>query len=310
MPFIPQEKVQQALEMDLMTYLRINEPDELVHFSGNTYCTRTHDSLKISNGKWMWWSRGIGGHNAVDYLIKVHGLSFLEAVERIVGTGSVPTHRKTERPLTSSQRVILPARNTSSDIVREYLTARCIDPEIIDYCITAGILYESLPHHSAIFVGYDDLGTPRYAAYRATDGSRLLGDASGSDKHFSFQIINPSSEEIHVFESAIDALSYATIMKLSGSDWRAFSYLSLAGVYTPNKDPQKTKIPAALQKCLDTHRNVRRIFLHLDNDDAGRSAAAALKTVLQDRYEVIDAPPDYGKDFNDFLCFIAKEEFK
>ena len=42
------------------------EPNELVRFSGNTYTTRTHDSLKISNGKWMWWSRGIGGNSALD----------------------------------------------------------------------------------------------------------------------------------------------------------------------------------------------------------------------------------------------------
>lgn len=48
MSFIPNEKVQQALQMDLLTYLRIYEPHELVHFSSNTYCTRTHDSLKIS----------------------------------------------------------------------------------------------------------------------------------------------------------------------------------------------------------------------------------------------------------------------
>ncbi len=35
-------------------------------------------SLKISNGKWIWWSRGIGGRSALDYLIKVKGYSFLE----------------------------------------------------------------------------------------------------------------------------------------------------------------------------------------------------------------------------------------
>ena len=37
--------------MDLLTYLRNYEPQELVHVSGNTYCTREHDSLRISNGK-------------------------------------------------------------------------------------------------------------------------------------------------------------------------------------------------------------------------------------------------------------------
>ena len=62
MPYIPPEVVAQAREMDLLTYLRNYEPHELVHFGGNTYCTREHDSLKISNGKWYWFSRGIGGY--------------------------------------------------------------------------------------------------------------------------------------------------------------------------------------------------------------------------------------------------------
>ena len=78
MPFIAPELIIQAKQMDLLTYLRNYEPYELVKFSGNTYCTRTHDSLKISNGKWIWWSRGIGGRSALDYLIKVKGYSFLE----------------------------------------------------------------------------------------------------------------------------------------------------------------------------------------------------------------------------------------
>ena len=53
MPFIAPELIIQAKQMDLLTYLKNYEPYELVKFSGNTYCTRTHDSLKISNGKWI-----------------------------------------------------------------------------------------------------------------------------------------------------------------------------------------------------------------------------------------------------------------
>lgn len=74
MPYIPPEVVEKAREMDLLTYLKSYEPQELVHFGGNTYCTREHDSLKISNGKWCWFSRGIGGYSALDYLIKVPSL--------------------------------------------------------------------------------------------------------------------------------------------------------------------------------------------------------------------------------------------
>ena len=69
MPYIPPEVVEQARQIDLLTYLQSCEPQELVRISGNNYTTRTHDSLKISNGKWMWWSQRIGGYNALDYLV-------------------------------------------------------------------------------------------------------------------------------------------------------------------------------------------------------------------------------------------------
>ena len=71
MPYISPEVVEQARQIDLLTYLQSCEPQELVRISGNNYTTRTHDSLKISNGKWMWWSQRIGGYNALDYLVKV-----------------------------------------------------------------------------------------------------------------------------------------------------------------------------------------------------------------------------------------------
>ena len=73
MAFIPPETIEKARQVDLLTYLQTCEPNELVHISGNHYCTREHDSLKISNGKWYWFSRGFGGYNALDYLI-IYGL--------------------------------------------------------------------------------------------------------------------------------------------------------------------------------------------------------------------------------------------
>lgn len=49
MQFYDKNKISQAREMDLLTYLMQNDPGNLVHISGGEYCTREHDSLKISN---------------------------------------------------------------------------------------------------------------------------------------------------------------------------------------------------------------------------------------------------------------------
>ena len=77
--------IEQARQIDLLSYLQRYEPSNLKRVAGNVYCTREHDSLKISNGKWYWWSRGIGGYSALDYLMKVRELGFVEAVQTLTG---------------------------------------------------------------------------------------------------------------------------------------------------------------------------------------------------------------------------------
>ena len=98
MAFIPPETIEKARQVDLLTYLQTCEPNELVHLSGNHYCTREHDSLKISNGKWYWFSRGFGGYNALDYLIKVKEIPFMEAVERITGQVAYQPRQSQPKP--------------------------------------------------------------------------------------------------------------------------------------------------------------------------------------------------------------------
>ena len=64
---------------------------------------------------------------------------------------------------------------------------RGIDYELIDFCIQTGRLYESYPYHNVVFVGMDADGKPRYANHRGI-GSDFIGDANGSDKHYSVGI--------------------------------------------------------------------------------------------------------------------------
>lgn len=132
MPYIPPEVVAKAKEMDLLTYLKNYEPSELVHFGGSTYCTRTHDSLKISNGKWCWFSRGIGGKTALDYLIKVREIPFTEAVEMIVGQATIqpPTYAPVPKKDTPKVLLLPPASRCATHAV-SYLSGRGIDREVI-----------------------------------------------------------------------------------------------------------------------------------------------------------------------------------
>lgn len=304
MPYIPPEVIEQARQIDLLSYLQAFEPNELVRISGNNYTTRTHDSLKISNGKWMWWSQRIGGYNALDYLIKVKEYSFVEAVETLMGkTAVMPTLTVRPKQKEVPKALLLPEKSATTDKITEYLFGRGIDYSIIEYCIVKGYIFESLPYHNLVCVGFDEQGKARYAAYRATINRRILGDCSGSDKHYSFRIADSKkSDTVHLFECAIDLLSYATLAKISGRDWRQENLVSLAGVYLPKEKIEDSTTPAALVQYLKSKPHIKKIVLHLDNDNTGRRATEALKVILPDSYEVVDDPPPKGKDFNDFLC--------
>lgn len=282
MPYIAPEVITEAKRMDLLTYLREYEPGELVKFSSNTYTTRTHDSLKISNGKWMWWSRGIGGKSALDYLIKVRGMDFVEAVQTIMGNGSVSFPTCENIKSYENQPLLLPEKSPTTDVVFDYLFGRGIDYEIINYCLEQKLIIESLPYHNAVFIGYDENKEPKYAAYRATNQSRIMGDCTGSKKQYSFRLTAENTGEVHLFECAIDLLSYATLMKLEGKDWRQFNLVSLAGVYSPKQKIEDSKVPVTLGRLLEKDKTIRRIVLHLDNDIAGRKATKALQTILSD----------------------------
>ena len=156
MPYISPSVVQEVKRMDLLTYLKNYEPYELVHFSGNTYTTRTHDSLKISNGKWMWWSQRTGGRSALDYLIKVRGYSFLEAVELLAERANIQPSLSVSENVPMEKQLLLPKKNQDDQKVIAYLSGRGIDKEIIQFCLESGRVYESAFHHNAVFVGMDE----------------------------------------------------------------------------------------------------------------------------------------------------------
>lgn len=303
MLYVTPEQIQRAKQMDLLTYLQHYEPQELVPLSGNVFATRTHDSLKISNGKWNWWSRGIGGRSALDYLIKVRGMTLPEAVLQIDGQAAIapPIPAKAREP-TEPRKLLLPEKNENNDRVIAYLTGRGIHSILINYCIQTGRLCESRYRHNAVFVGFDRQGLFRYGALRGTTGSRFMGDVSGSDKRFSFSIpAREKSTKLYLFESAIDLLSYGTLELLSGRDWRQENCLSLAGIYQPKKNMKESTPPAALMQYLKDYPQITEIALHLDNDAPGRLAAKTIKALLPSTYAISDEPPPCGKDYNDYL---------
>ena len=293
MSFFSKEDIERAREMDLFTYLTYYDPGNLKHVSGNVYSTVEHDSLIINNGKWCWFSQGIGGRSALDYLIKVKGIPFLDAVERIIGNASEPLPVVKLDP--SPPKVfVMPAISWDDSKVLDYLMGRGIDKSILKWCFEHKLIFQTAKYGDALFVGYDTGGNPKYGAIRSTT-TDYKGDVKGSDKRFAFRIVKAKSpRKVHVFESVPDLLAYATYIKLSGKNWHKESYLSLGGI-------GGSQLPKALEQFLKDYPEVSDIFLHLDNDAPGRNAVKNIKDLLKDTYRVRDYPPPSGKDFNEFL---------
>ena len=302
MPYIHPDLIAQIKQIDLLTYLQTYDPEELVHAGGGEYCTKSHDSLRISHGLWCWHSKNIGGKTALDYLIKVCGMGFMDAVQHLLGRAAIqpPVFSCPSKP-PPKRTLTLPPAALNNDRALAYLQSRGIDHAVLDHCIKSGLLYESADYHNCVFVGMDKAGTPRYAALRGTV-SNFKGEASGSDKRYSFSIpAEGESVTLHLFESAVDALSYATLLQMHGRDYRQTHLLSLAGVFAPAQRPGQ-RLPVSLARYLEDYPGIQRIDLHLDNDLAGRAAARNIATLLGERYDLHDRiPPDGCKDTNEYL---------
>lgn len=206
MPGVSKEQIAAAKQMTAIEFLRRFRPHELVRSgSRGEFQLREHDSFKI-NGEssiWHWKSRDIGGKSALDYLIKVEGMKFVDAVlalcDECPGYIPPPPQQK-KRP-----EFILPPAAMNNRRVFAYLLKRGISRGVIEACIRAGILYESADYHNAVFVGRDETGTARYAFLRGTytRGEPFKAEVPGSDKRFCF-LLPPKGKtnRVAVYEAA------------------------------------------------------------------------------------------------------------
>ena len=287
MDHVTKEQIAAANRMSAIELLRRYRPNSLVKSSARgEYELVEHDCFKI-NGEsslWHWKSHGIGGKNALKYLLVVEQMDFIEAVRLLAE--ETPTYTPVPQAEVEQQRppFRLPPKAPDNDRVTRYLQGRGVSKAVIQYCIARNILYESKDFHNCVFLGMDEQGAPKYAALRGIYdyGKTFKREASGSDKSCGFCIppAHPSIT-VAVFEAAIDALAEMT---LSGG--RADKYrLSLGGISEFRKEPK------ALQNFLQHHPEVVRIELCLDNDAPGRAASTCLQKIYAGRYLVADRPP-------------------
>ncbi len=286
MSYYTQQQILAAKRADIKSFLESH--GETLTRKGNEYLWEKHQ-VWINGHNWYSHYEEVGGH-AIDFVKRFYGLPFRDAVRELTGEGAmecvpVPSER-TERKTKERTPLILPKRNPTSQTVESYLTGkRFISPEVVLFFLQSGTLYEDAEHHNCVFVGLDENGKPRHCHKRGTSGD-FKQSIAGSDTVYSFHYTG-TDDTLFVFEAPIDMLAYIT---MHPDGWQAHSYVALCSV-----------ADRALTHRLEVNPNLRKIFLCLDNDEAGQTAAERMKESLSARgYEVEILRPT-NKDWDEDL---------
>lgn len=304
MTYIPKYKYDAIKSLTAFDYLSNYHPDMLIRNGRTDFIYRDHDSLHFSNGKWYWWSRKIGGTSALSFMQLVEGYTEDAAKEELLNLMHIDMPVNNYLPR-DQKAFVLPIKDDNNDKVIDYLcNKRKLDKHLINYLIEHNYIYQDKYHKNAVFVGYDNNNKPAYAFKRSIDNN-LKFDHLGSNKAFSFSFTNPNNSELHVFEAAIDLLSYMTMLKMANVPVFKTNYLSLAGASINISGKREADIPIALEAYLKRNKHIKKIIFHLDNDEVGLSATQKMISLLSDEYDCEDKHPTEYKDINEELIHIG-----
>lgn len=182
MAHLEEDIIERAKNTDMIALL---ESEEGFSFK-STYGEREfkcieHNSLVVNGNRrrWYWNSRQVGGNNAIDYLVKIRGMNFRDAVLHLVGdreqTAYTPIKKAVTENVSVSKpvRFVLPeqahfpdGRRNYSNIIAYLNKGRGIDMNIINALIASGQIYQGVQYNGLHIVGYNDEGM---AFYRFND---------------------------------------------------------------------------------------------------------------------------------------------
>lgn len=286
-----QEQKDKARTTNLVDLLQ--RQGEHLKRSGAEYQWRDgSNKVTIRGNLWYHQYEEVGG-DAIDFVRKFYNKDYPEAMEYLLygygGTLSVAPPVKRE-----PKEFEMPLRNDNMRRVYAYLLQqRGLSREVVNAFAHKQMIYESLPHHNAVFVGYDTEGVPRHAHKRGTGSqSTYKGNAEGCTPEYSFHW-NGTSNKIFLFEAPIDMLSY---ISMNPYQWQTNTYAASCSV-----------ADRVLFQCLKDNPNIKEVYICLDNDTAGQTAAKRISDKLfVQGYKTEILTPTH-KDWNEDLIILQKE---
>ena len=245
--------------------------------------------------KWLIWYHQyeeVGG-DAIDFVRRFYNKDYPEAMEYLLNGygGTLTAAPPVEKEIKEFE---LPKRNDNMRRVYAYLLHhRGLNRDVVYAFAHKQMIYESLPHHNAVFVGYDNEGIARHAHKRGSGSqSTYKGNAEGSIPEFSFHWTG-TSDKIFLFEAPIDMLSY---ISMNPHEWQKNTYAASCSV-----------ADRVLFQCLKDNPNIKTVYLCLDNDEAGHKAVKRISDKLfVQGYKTEILTPTH-KDWNEDLIFSQKD---
>ena len=306
MPYIhfTDEQKRRANEIDLPDFLR-RQGEKLLR-SGPEFRLSGDHSVTVRGNRWYDHAAEKGG-GPVSFLQTFYGLSYPEAVSRLLGGELGEAYRPAPKAEQKKREFVLPP--ASRDMRRTYaylLVQRKIDRDVLNRFVRAGLIYESAEpssdgskaYHNAVFVGHDEHGVPRHAHKHGlcSFGSSFKRNVAGCDARYSFHHMGVDSQ-LYVFEAPIDMLSF---ISLYPDDWTSHSYVALCGTGGQ-----------AMLWMLEQNPMLLSISLCLDNDEAGMKATQRLTDQLTERgYNWVGSYVPEHKDWSEDLVAQFEQEQK
>lgn len=211
------------------------------------------------------------------------------------------------------------ANSSMRNVFAYLIKTRMIDPEIVSEQVKRGCIQQVTDEKGraqCVFIGRDENGLYVTACFRAASSTvKFMGDFPGCNYDYGW-IYDPEwdqsslcisdhdsrpdpTKQLLCFESYIEMLSYMTILKQQGFDYRKFSYLS-CGSITKSQCIEKTCDRYGYQKVKVMFNNDR------EQEAAGRNPGkeAAERTVQSLKAKGLNAAvilPSVENDWNDTL---------
>lgn len=313
---MPKELVFHAQNADIIDV--IEKQGEVVIHDTDKYARLTeHDSFVINKQKnsFHWNSQDLKG-NPINYLKSVHNYSFRNAIKELTLSDEYKTKEvnvnKEKAPFVFNPKELSDDTSKAKDYL---VNQRGINEDLVDTLISKKLIQQDHNNNVAFLwarnkevVGMDKQGTQPEKRFKQV--------VENSDEKQGFSITNGKPENLYVFESSIDLLSYASMYNppnarmVSMAGLRPDTYYHAIGqIYEETKTPPKNVVFAvdsdeAGEKFLLEHINNK-----IEHKESGKTVNNHVASPRHQDFEQLGTPNDLSswnevKDFNDILINI------